>query len=439
MKNSNAFSIGFWLKKTARKNDGQVPIYARIRFEKQRSDLSVHRTVLEDHWCHSSGKVHRGFKEAASINMYLDDIQAKLLDCHRQLMAEGAPISARAIKDRFLGHDKPVQTLKDIIAFHRKHEVPKLAKGTVKNYSATETYLARFVKERFRTNDVKLSLIDYAFLIEFETYLRNCETIVKNIPLSNNGIMKHMERFKKMVTLAHKFGCMSRNPFSLYNMKFESYDSDFLEEEEIQKIKNLILKEFNLRIVRDVFLFSCYTGLSYIEVKLLKQGDIVKGIDGDFWIDVKRKKTNTPVKVPLLYDAKMVLDKYRDFPKLENGDSLLPVFSNQKVNAYLKLIAKKAQIHKKVTFHVARHTFATTITLMNDVPIETVSKLLGHTKLSTTQKYARVVEKKISKDMGTLKKVLDMKTSGQATSNHDLDVGMGTEQMERGMHLRVIK
>lgn len=434
MKNSNAFNIGFWLKKTARKNDGQTPIYVRIRFENQRSDISVHRTVSVDHWCPSSGKVHHRFKEASSINRYLDDIQAKLLDCHRQLMAEGAPISARAIKDRFLGHDK----LKDIIAFHRKHEVPKLAKGTVKNYSATETYLARFVKERFRTNDVKLSLIDYAFLIEFETYLRNCETIVKNIPLSNNGIMKHMERFKKMVTLAHKFGCMSRNPFSLYTMKFESYDSDFLEEEEIQKLKNLVLKEFNLRIVRDLFLFSCYTGLSYIEVKLLKQGDIVKGIDGDFWIDVKRKKTNTPVKVPLLYDAKLVLDKYRDFPKLENDDSLLPVFSNQKVNAYLKLVAKKAKIHKKVTFHVARHTFATTITLMNDVPIETVSKLLGHTKLSTTQKYARVVEKKISKDMYALKQTLGGRC-GNTAKSEPLEEDVIAAKQDHISHLRVIK
>ncbi|MBO0340183.1 site-specific integrase [Flagellimonas profundi] len=436
MKNSHAFNIGFWLKKTARKPDGQVPIYARIRFEKQRSDLSVHRTVLEDHWCHSSGKVHRGFKGAASINMYLDDIQAKLLDCHRQLMAEGAPISARAIKDRFLGNDKPVQTLKDIFDFHRKHEIPKLAKGTIKNYSGTETYLLRFVKQRYRTSDAPLSLVDYAFLIEFETYLRNCETIVKNIPLSNNGIMKHMERFKKMVTLAHKFGCISRNPFTLYKMKFESYDSDFLEEEEIQRLRNLVLKNSSLDMVRDIFIFSCYTGLSYIEVKLLKTGDIVKGLDGDQWINVRRKKTNTPVKVPLLYDAKCILEKYEYFPDYKKDGSLLPVFSNQKVNKYLKEVVKRAKINKKVTFHVARHTFATTITLMNDVPIETVSKLLGHTKLSTTQKYARVVEKKISKDMSKLKEALKGPKDGGQTLESESAVA--TNHKRKG-HLRVVK
>ena len=436
MKNSNAFSIGFWLKKTARKNDGLVPIYVRIRFEKQRTDLSMHRKVLEDHWCSSSGKVHHRFKEAGSINRYLDDVQAKLLDCHRQLMAEGAPISARAIKDRYLGNDKPVQTLKDIFDFHRKHEIPKLAKGTIKNYSGTETYLLRFVKQRYRTSDAPLSLVDYAFLIEFETYLRNCETIVKNIPLSNNGIMKHMERFKKMVTLAHKFGCISRNPFTLYKMKFESYDSDFLEEEEIQRLRNLVLKNSSLDMVRDIFIFSCYTGLSYIEVKLLKTGDIVKGLDGDQWINVRRKKTNSPVKVPLLYHAKCILEKYEYFPDYKKDGSLLPVFSNQKVNKYLKEVVKRAKINKKVTFHVARHTFATTITLMNDVPIETVSKLLGHTKLSTTQKYARVVEKKISKDMSKLKEALKGPKDGGQTLESESAVA--TNHKRKG-HLRVVK
>jgi len=406
MNSSNSFSISFWLKKSAKKKDGRIPIYARIRFEGRYSDLSVHRTTLEERWCPILGKIDHRANQANSINRYLDDVHAKLMECHRQLMAEGAVINAKIIKLRYLGKDKAVKTLKDIMEFHRIHEMPKLAKGTIKNYSATETYLLRFVKKRYRSADIKLAFIDYAFILEFETYLRNCESIVKNIPLSNNGIMKHMERFKKLVTLAFKFGCMSQNPFTLYTMKFESYDSDFLEEEDIQRVMNLVVKEPGINVVRDIFLFSCYTGLSYIEVKLLKQGDIVKGIDGDLWINVERKKTKTPVKVPLLYQAECILEKYKDHPKDENKHTLLPVFSNQKVNKYLKTIAQQAGINKYLTFHVARHTFATTITLMNNVPIETVSKLLGHTKLSTTQKYARVVEKKISKDMNVLKSIL---------------------------------
>tara|TARA_B100000949_G_scaffold82641_1_gene74016 strand:- start:3646 stop:4278 length:633 start_codon:yes stop_codon:yes gene_type:complete len=192
-------------------------------------------------------------------------------------------------------------------------------------------------------------------------------------------------------------------------MKFESYDSDFLEEDEIEKIKQLKLEEDGLNLVRDLFIFSCYTGLSYVEVKMLRERDIVKGFDGDQWINVKRKKTKTPVKVPLLHTAERILKKYKGHPRVEDAQLLLPVYSNQKVNRSLKIIAKRAGIDKNITFHVARHTFATTITLMNNVPIETVSKLLGHTKLSTTQKYARVLEKKISKDMAQLKKELNKK------------------------------
>ncbi|HKL90459.1 MAG TPA: site-specific integrase [Allomuricauda sp.] len=407
MNSSNSFSISFWLKKTAKKKDGRIPIYARIRFEGRYSDLSVHRSTFEERWCPILGKIDHRANEANSINRYLDDVHAKLLECHRQLIAEGAVINAKVIKLRYLGKDKAVRTLKDIIEFHRDHEMPKLAKGTIKNYSATETYLKRFVKKRFNSQDIKLSFIDYAFVVEFESFLRNGTPINKAQPLTNNGIMKHMERFKKLVGTAFKFGCIPQNPFNLYHMKFEEYESDFLEEEEIQRLFSLHIEESGIAIVKDIFLFACYTGLSYIEVKLLKHGDIVTGIDGDEWINVKRKKTKTPVRVPLLFKAKAILDKYSYHPNIDNGNTLLPVYSNQKVNKYLKVIAAKAQINKHMTFHVARHTFATTITLMNNVPMETVSKLLGHTKLSTTQKYARVVEKKISKDMAQLKAVLE--------------------------------
>jgi len=341
MNSSNSFSISFWLKKTAKKNDGRIPIYARIRFEGRYSDLSVHRSILEERWCPILGKLDHRANEANSINRYLDDIYAKLLESHRQLMAEGAEISAKMIKQRYQGKDRVVRTVKDIIEFHKVHEMPKLAKGTVKNYSSTETYLLRFIKGKYRTSDIKLSFIDYAFLIEFESYLRNCNPIIKNIPLSNNGIMKHMERFKKLVTLAFKFGSIPRNPFSLYHTRYVSYDSCFLEEDEIERMEHLAIEEEGIGLVRDLFLFSCYTGLSYIEVKLLKDRDIIKGFDGDKWINVRRKKTNTPVKVPLLHTAERILAKYKGHPRIGDGQAVLPVFSNQKVNKYLKTIAKR--------------------------------------------------------------------------------------------------
>ncbi len=419
METFKTFSISFWLKKTAKNENGSIPIYVRIKVDGISSDLSIQRTCLEDCWCPKANRLNPKVKGANGINKYLDDVHAKLLDCHRQLYSEGIPITSNAIKLRYLGQDRALTSLDDVIGYHRIHEMPKLEQGTSKNYGATATYLKRFLKKKYNSQDLKLTLIDYNFVVGFEGFLRNCPPINKSRPLTNNGIMKHMERFKKLVGIAFRHRCIPQNPFDQYQMRFEDYDSDFLEEAEIGRLVSTQINDRGMAIVKDIFLFACYTGLSYIEVKLLKGSDIVIGFDGEDWIRTKRKKTKTPVSVPLLPPAKRILEKYADFPDVNNGYTLLPVYSNQRVNKYLKIIATEAQIKKHLTFHVARHTFATTVTLLNNVPLETVSKLLGHTKLSTTQKYARVVEKKISRDMAQLKEVLKMNSKNEVLNGQN--------------------
>ncbi|WP_268225144.1 site-specific integrase [Sinomicrobium oceani] len=406
MQTSTTFSIHFWLKKTAKRKNGQIPVYARITVDGIRADLSTKRTTKSEYWVTSAGRVNPRISGAKSINQYLDDVYARLMDCHKQLHAEGKRITAQAIKLRYLGKDRAVTTLMELIDYHTKKELPKLAAGTAKNYGATEKYLRRFIKKKCNALDIDLALIDYIFITELEDYLRECPPLEPSQPLTHNGIIKHMERFQKFMNVAHKRGWVKQNPFVLYELKYNDYDGDFLEVSEIALLKSLKLKDKGMRLVRDIFIFACYTGLSYIEVKLLKRDGIVTGIDGETWIDIRRKKTKTPVKVPLLDEAKKILNRYANHPDYNNDYSLLPVFANQTINKYLKRIAKEVGINKHLTFHVARHTFATTITLLNNVPIETVSKLLGHTKLSTTQRYARVLEKKISNDFDRLRKVL---------------------------------
>ncbi|WP_194766467.1 site-specific integrase [Tamlana sp. I1] len=406
MKTSKSFSVNFWLKKRSIKSNGQIPIYARILVNGIGADISVQRTSLESNWCSKSFRVHTRLKHAKAINDYLDEIYSDLLECHKQLCSEGVPISSQRIKKRYLGTDKIMETLGDILKYHKTVESQKLAPGTLKNYKATERYLVRFIKQKYGSSDIHLPFIDYQFIIDFENFLRTCKPLRATQPLNNNGVMKHMERFKKLVNIAMKFGCFKSNPFSFYGFKYEDYDSVFLETRELVRLKSVALSSVLLRQVRDFFVFACYTGLSYAEVKQLKNSDIVEGIDGSLWINVKRQKTKTPVRVPLLSQALEIIQRYNHHSNADNSFSLFPMISNQKVNDNIKIIAKKANITKHLTFHVARHTFATTITLLNDVPLETVSKLLGHTKLSTTQNYARVVEKKISKDMSRLKQVL---------------------------------
>ena len=185
-------------------------------------------------------------------------------------------------------------------------------------------------------------------------------------------------------------------------------DREFLTQEEIQKMVEKELYTERLDQVKDIFLFSCFTGLAYADVKKLSRNDIVIGIDGDKWIKIKRSKTDTRSNIPLLPTAIDILNKYNGHPDVSNKGRLLPVLSNQKMNAYLKEIAVLSKINKNLTFHLARHTFATSVTLSNGVPIESVSKMLGHKSLRTTQHYAKILDRKVSDDMKALKDKLNL-------------------------------
>jgi site-specific recombinase XerD len=196
---------------------------------------------------------------------------------------------------------------------------------------------------------------------------------------------------------------IDRNPFSNYKTKIREVERVYLSEEEIENIINKDFKTDRLSLVRDIFLFSCFTGLAYIDVKNLTKSHISLGIDGEKWIFTHRQKTETASKIPILPITQMIIDKYEDHPECCNQNKLLPILSNQKMNAYLKEIAGVCEIEKELTFHIARHTFATTVTLTNGVPIESVSKMLGHKNLRTTQHYAKVLDKKVSEDMMILR------------------------------------
>ena len=215
--------------------------------------------------------------------------------------------------------------------------------------------------------------------------------------------MKHMERLRKVVTMGFKMEWIPKDPFLLYKLKFHRTEREFLLEEEIETLRYVKLKNAKLEKCRDIFLFACYTGLAYIDLITLNASNILMGIDGELWLRTSRQKTDTKVSVPLLPQAIDILNNYKDRPELVKKGRVLPYISNQKMNDYLKEIATTCNIKKNVTFHVARHTFATTVTLNNGIPIETVSKMLGHTKLSTTQIYVHVLERKISDDMKQLK------------------------------------
>ncbi len=206
-----------------------------------------------------------------------------------------------------------------------------------------------------------------------------------------------------MINMAIRNEWIERDPFAKFQARFIRNDREFLSQEELAAIEVKEFKILRLQWAKDLFVFSCYTGLAYCDVMGLTKENISIGIDGDYWIMTSRKKTNQPVRVPLLPKALELIEKYKSHPKALVMGTVFPVLSNQKLNAYLKEIADLCGITKNLTFHLARHTFATTVTLTNGVPIETVSKMLGHTSIRTTQIYAKVIEGKISEDMKKLK------------------------------------
>lgn len=246
MKTTHTFIVHFWLKKKSIRKNGFIPIYARIRLNGTPVDVSTKLSTLEEHWFSDGGRINPKAKDANFLNSSLDDVHSNIKVAYRELKEEGGFISAQAIKLRYLGEDNPLRTLNDLLIYHQKNEIKKLAPGTVKNYGATEKYLRSYILEKYKTSDIHLGQIDYAFVLSFDNYLRTCAPLMESQPLSNNGIMKHMERFKKMTTIACKLDSIKKDPFAFFNASFTPFDRSFLTMEELWAIEELPLKDDGL-------------------------------------------------------------------------------------------------------------------------------------------------------------------------------------------------
>ena len=412
MLNFSTFSVIFFIRKH-KKNSEQQPIYARITVNGKRAEISLKRSVPVSQWDSSKGRARGTSQNIRGLNSYLDTVYSKLMDSHSKLLEKDKQITSQAIKSSFLGLDQEHKTLKDIIEYHNNHLRSVLQPGTLKNYYTTERYLYKFLDQNMKTDDIYLKSLSYRFITDFEHFLRTYKPEKERRTCTNNGTMKHLERLKKIINLAVKLEWIPKNPFINYQLKFQKNERHYLNEHELGVLESTIFSSPSLERVKDIFIFSCYTGLSYIDIKELTGGQVVRNINGSNWIYAKRKKTNETVKIPLLKQAQEILDKY--LHKNRTGNELVfPAISNQKMNIYLKEIASSIGIRKNISFHSARHTFATTVTLSNGVPIETVSKLLGHTKLSTTQIYARVLEKKLSIDMQNLADAIERRQKSES-------------------------
>lgn len=407
--NTPSYNIYLYLRKTRPNRENKYPVYIRIRVNNEKMEFPSGQFIHSEHWDDKKQKAVKS-KEAGTINSMLDAVKAEINQNISQLYISKSEFSIDNVRKLLKGD--AVEENHTFIKVAQEHNInfekqigTKYSYGSYKNYKTTLKYLIEFVPIFYGKKDMPLKAVNYKFCEAYFTYLTSQKAC------HINGANKQIQRLKKIINYAIRLGYIQSNPMASFGLEFEPAHKVALTMDEIKRLWDLKLNRAVLKDVRDVFLIQCFTGLCYGDIKRLSGKHITAGIGNSLWIRMEREKTKVAFAVPLLKPALLVLNKY--LPAAAIDVPLLPVISNQKMNDNLKVLQELAGISKNLTSHLARHSFATTVTLSNGVPIETVSRMLGHTKLSTTQIYAKVLDVKIGEDMKLLGERLANKENGQ--------------------------
>lgn len=403
---SSSFKVLFLLKKGRCKSAESSPIYVRLTVAGKRVEWSIQRNIKAGmKWDQHRCRVVGNKAEMRELNSYLDAVEGNIFSIQREYALRDQLISAEEVRSRILKKvEVKTSTLIEIYS-HHNNEFKQLvgleySNGTFKKFKSALKSLTAFLKWKFNKEDVTLAEVDHKFISDYEFYLKSVQK------LQHNSAMGNMKKLKKVVRICVANEWMIKDPFKSYKITTRETHRDYLLKEELEILISKKIQIPRLDQVRDIFLFSCYTGLSYADVMKLKATDIAIGIDGEQWIFTSRTKTETVSRIPLLPVAKEIVQKYASILQGDSLSPVLPRLSNQRLNSYLKELCDICGFQKQLTFHCARHTFATTVTLTNGVPIETVAKMLGHKSLRTTQQYAKILDTKVSHDMKELKRKL---------------------------------
>ncbi|MDP1726865.1 MAG: site-specific integrase [Bacteroidota bacterium] len=395
------FSILFYIRKDKSIDDETTaPIYCRITINGKRAEFSTKRNVPISKWKPGSESVTGTNEFAKATNHYLSQVKSQLHEFYARLQRDEKVITAPILKKVYFGLDKVDYGLFKLFEDHN-YQIKELigqkyAAGTHQRYQTTFEHIKKYIAFKYHRTEFNVREIDYDFITGLDHYLR-----VKH-HCSNNTALKYIKNFRKLVILAKSKGLITSDPFNNFKTKLEPVERGYLTEEELNSIAGKVITNTRIDQIRDIFLFQCYTGLAYIDIKQLKRSQIIKDEEGKQWIRTHREKTNTLVKVPIFPVAFRIIEKYQNHPECEEGGLVLPVKSNQKMNVYLKELGGICDIEKNMSSHLARHTFATTVTLKNGISLEVVSTMLGHKKLSTTKIYAKMLDERVGNEMGKI-------------------------------------
>ncbi len=395
------FRVVFYLRSNYVNKEGKTSVMLRIYLNNERLSLgSTGISVKSSQWDKEKERIKGRTTEALNTNLQLDNIASGLQSIFRRIEMSDV-VSLERIKSEFLGKKEEIDTLMQLFEKHNgdvaKQVGVSVGKATLQKYNVCKRHFSEFLEKQYKRSDLKLTELTYVVIREFDLYLRT------EVGQNPNTATKTMKTFKTITLLGQKMGVLLHDPFMNHRFHIEPVNRGFLTDEEILLIAHKQINIPRLELIRDIFIFSCFTGLAYIDVSNLTPDHIVTLGDKQ-WIMTQRQKTSVETNVLLLDIPKAIIAKYGG--KTYRNGKLFPMLTNQKTNSYLKEIADICGIKKNLTFHLARHTFAT-MSLSKGVPMESVSKMLGHTNIRTTQIYARITNKKIEHDMEELADKLD--------------------------------
>ncbi|RRQ49823.1 site-specific integrase [Maribacter algicola] len=399
--NQNALSVLFYLNKSKTNKEGLCPIRCRITYLKRRKEFATGEFIKADNWLSKKQRTTKSNQTNLQTDLQLEIIKSNIKRSFLELQVSQNNFGVEDIFKIYIGetanHEKyTIEYLNEFLNKKQKLIGIDLQLSTWKKFYYAKSQFGEFIKWKFNKKDIRLDQLKIQVLKDFEFYLK---TVRHQKQITIN---KCVQRLRKPIREAVNEGFLDKDPFTSHKPGKVSKEVIFLSVDELKSLEAFRIKQPRLQLVRDLFVFCCYTGLAYNEMNRLEDKHIVNGFDGNQWIQMKRKKTNKSISVPLLPKAKDILKKYR-----EVKSTLLPRMSNQKINSYLKEIAEIVGINKAITHHMARKTFASTVLLYNDVPIEIVSELLGHSNIKITQDYyGKVVQRRISEEIKQLKRKL---------------------------------
>lgn len=392
----SSFAILFFIRDSRVRKDGTTSIEVVLTVNGERCAFSTGKKIKSCNWDKNKQQVKGKDEEAQSLNNYLKAIKAKLYQKEAELLDRGFIITADLLRDAYFDKVESIKerSLFEVFEEHNQEQEKLIGNGISKATHWVAVYTIRllreFVQQKYKREDLYLRELNLNFIQSFHSFLR----IDKG--MAQNSSTKHLKLLKKIINLSVANSYMAFNPFSTYKVEREPVEIDFLDEEELRKIINFDTPLPRLERAKDMFLFGCFTGLSYIDIKTLTPEHFEKDSAGRIWIKKRRVKTGVLSRIPLLPIAKLILDKYK------GGEKLLPIQDPADINKYLKDIAILCGINKRICFHTSRHTFASTVTLANNISLEVVSKMLGHTNTRMTAHYAKLIDKCIGEQMDKL-------------------------------------